>query len=53
MPRPVAYLCAGQYEELRQAAVVLIASGVNEQAGGASNRSDPPGRLKLFCGRGG
>ena len=45
---PVTSLCAGKYEDLREAAVVLITAGVNEQAGGATDRSDPAGRLRLL-----
>jgi L-lactate dehydrogenase len=30
------------------AAVVLITSGVNEKAGGATDRNDPQGRLRLL-----
>jgi L-lactate dehydrogenase len=37
----------GDYEALKDAACVLITAGVNEKAGGATDRSDPEGRLKL------
>src|ERR1700740_1929910 len=36
------------YDGLGGAAVVLIAAGVNEKAGGAIDRKDPQGRLKLL-----
>ena len=38
----------GDYGELANAAVVLITSGVNEKAGGATDRNDPLGRLGLL-----
>jgi L-lactate dehydrogenase len=38
----------GDYEDLAGAGVVLITSGVNEKAGGATDRGDPQGRLKLL-----
>jgi L-lactate dehydrogenase len=36
------------YDGLEGAGVVLITSGVNEKTGGAINRNDPEGRLKLL-----
>ena len=38
----------GDYDALEGAGIVLITSGVNEKAGGATDRSDPRGRLKLL-----
>ena len=38
----------GGYKDLVNADVVMITAGVNEQAGGATDRSDPEGRLKLL-----
>jgi L-lactate dehydrogenase len=38
----------GDYEALSGAGVVLITSGVNEKTGGATDRSDPQGRLRLL-----
>jgi L-lactate dehydrogenase len=38
----------GDYDDLAGAGVVLITSGVNEKTGGATDRSDPQGRLKLL-----
>ena len=38
----------GDYEDLKGAAVVLITAGVNEKSGGAIDRNDPAGRLKLL-----
>jgi L-lactate dehydrogenase len=36
------------YDALDDAGVVLITAGVNEKTGGATNRNDPQGRLKLL-----
>ena len=41
-------LSDGDYDDLRGAGVVLITSGVNEKTGGATDRSDPQGRLRLL-----
>jgi L-lactate dehydrogenase len=38
----------GDYDALNGAGVVLITSGVNEKSGGATDRSDPQGRLRLL-----
>lgn len=38
----------GEYADLKDAGVVLITSGVNEKTGGATDRSDPQGRLRLL-----
>jgi L-lactate dehydrogenase len=38
----------GDYDDLAGAGVVLITSGINEKTGGATDRSDPQGRLKLL-----
>jgi len=38
----------GDYDALEGAGVVLITSGVNEKAGGATDRNDPQGRLRLL-----
>ncbi len=38
----------GDYSDLQGAEVVLITSGVNEKTGGATDRNDPQGRLKLL-----
>ena len=38
----------GDYDDLGGAGVVMITAGVNEQAGGATDRGDPEGRLKLL-----
>src|SRR5215468_8613788 len=38
----------GDYEALKGAGIVLITAGVNEKTGGATDRSDPQGRLRLL-----
>jgi L-lactate dehydrogenase len=38
----------GDYADLAGAGVVLVTAGVNEKTGGATDRSDPAGRLKLL-----
>jgi L-lactate dehydrogenase len=38
----------GGYEDLAGAGVVLVTAGVNEKEGGATDRDDPRGRLKLL-----
>jgi L-lactate dehydrogenase len=39
---------AGDYGALRGAGIVVVAAGVNEQAGRATDRQDPAGRLRLL-----
>jgi L-lactate dehydrogenase len=38
----------GDYSDLSGSSVVMITAGVNEKAGGATDRSDPVGRLRLL-----
>jgi L-lactate dehydrogenase len=38
----------GSYEDLKGADLVMITAGVNEKSGGATDRSDPEGRLRLL-----
>jgi L-lactate dehydrogenase len=38
----------GDYDALAGSGVVMITSGVNEKTGGANDRNDPQGRLKLL-----
>jgi L-lactate dehydrogenase len=38
----------GDYAALKGSGVVLITSGVNEKTGGATDRNDPQGRLRLL-----
>ena len=45
---PAVVLEAGDYPELSDAVLVIITAGINERAGGATDRSDPAGRLKLL-----
>lgn len=45
---PRATITDGDYEDLRGARVVMITSGVNEKTGGATDRNDKEGRLKLL-----
>jgi L-lactate dehydrogenase len=39
----------GDYSDLSGAAVVMITAGINEKTGGATDRNDPAGRLKLLA----
>jgi malate/lactate dehydrogenase len=41
-------LIDGDYTDLKDAGVVLVTSGVNEKTGGATDRNDPQGRLRLL-----
>jgi L-lactate dehydrogenase len=45
---PAVELRAGDYPDLADAALVIITAGINEKTGGATDRSDPAGRLKLL-----
>jgi L-lactate dehydrogenase len=45
---PAVTLIEGDYQELTAADLVIIAAGINERAGGATDRSDPVGRLRLL-----
>lgn len=45
---PAVSLRAGDYDDLRGAAIVMITAGVNEKEGGATDREDPAGRLRLL-----
>jgi L-lactate dehydrogenase len=45
---PLVHITDGDYSDLAGAGVVIIAAGVNEKAGGATDRSDPLGRLRLL-----
>src|SRR3981081_885143 len=38
----------GDYADLAGAALVMITAGINEKTGGATDRSDPQGRLRLL-----
>lgn len=45
---PAVVLGAGDYSDLDDAMLVIITAGINEKAGGATDRSDPTGRLRLL-----
>jgi L-lactate dehydrogenase len=45
---PVVSLNDGDYAELAGADLVMLTAGVNEKSGGATDRGDPEGRLKLL-----
>ncbi|MFB7555061.1 lactate/malate family dehydrogenase [Streptomyces brevispora] len=45
---PTVDVRSGGYEDLAGTAIVVITAGVNEKAGGATDRSDPKGRLRLL-----
>jgi L-lactate dehydrogenase len=45
---PPVGIAAGDWPDLAGADVVLVTAGVNEKSGGATDRDDPRGRLKLL-----
>jgi len=45
---PAITLIEGDYSDLTGADLVMITAGVNERAGGATDRRDPSGRLRLL-----
>src|SRR3954467_1347743 len=45
---PEVALRDGDYSELAGADLVMLTAGVNEKSGGATDRNDPKGRLKLL-----
>ena len=44
-----AEISAGDYDSLAGSALIMITAGVNEKTGGATDRSDPQGRLRLLA----
>ena len=44
---PLVRIADGDYDDLAGARLAIIAAGVNEKAGGAMDRNDPAGRLRL------
>jgi L-lactate dehydrogenase len=46
---PPVRLMGGDYLDLAGAELVLVAVGINEKAGGAMDRNDPAGRLRLLA----
>jgi L-lactate dehydrogenase len=45
---PKVEIADGDYDSLKGAALVMITAGINEKTGGATNRNDPQGRLRLL-----
>ena len=45
---PKTTIVDGDYGDLADAELVMITAGINEKAGGATDRSDPKGRLRLL-----
>jgi L-lactate dehydrogenase len=45
---PAVELRAGDYPDLADAVLVIVTAGINEKTGGATDRVDPVGRLKLL-----
>ena len=45
---PAVALRPGPYDDLRGAASVMITAGANDKSGGATDRNDPAGRLRLL-----
>jgi len=45
---PTVDIRAGDYADLAEAVLVIITAGANEKSGGATDRNDPSGRLKLL-----
>jgi L-lactate dehydrogenase len=45
---PYVELRVGEYSDLEGAELVMITAGANEKAGGATDRNDPAGRLRLL-----
>jgi L-lactate dehydrogenase len=45
---PSVSLTDGDYGDLAGTRLAIIAAGVNEKAGGATDRNDPAGRLRLL-----
>jgi L-lactate dehydrogenase len=45
---PAVTVIDGDYPDLADTDLVMITAGVNERAGGATDRSDPQGRLRLL-----
>jgi len=46
---PPVRLTGGDYGDLVDAELILVAVGINEKAGGAMDRNDPAGRLRLLA----
>lgn len=46
---PIVSIRDGDYDDLAGAGLVIITAGINEKAGGATDRNDPAGRLRLLA----
>ena len=46
---PLLTISAGGYDDLAGTDLAIITAGVNEKAGGATDRADPAGRLRLLA----
>ena len=46
---PKTTIVDGDYADLADAALVMVTAGINEKAGGATDRNDPEGRLRLLA----
>jgi L-lactate dehydrogenase len=45
---PIVTIADGDYDDLAGAGLAIITAGINEKAGGATDRNDPAGRLRLL-----
>jgi L-lactate dehydrogenase len=45
---PKTTIADGDYDDLADAGLVMITAGINEKTGGATDRNDPKGRLRLL-----
>ena len=45
---PAVEIREGDYSDLAGASLVMLTAGINEKAGGATDRNDPSGRLRLL-----
>jgi len=45
---PKTTIVDGDYDDLADASLVMITAGINEKTGGATDRNDPKGRLRLL-----
>ena len=45
---PAVDLRTGDFDDLHGAALIMITAGINEKTGGATDRNDPKGRLRLL-----
>lgn len=45
---PAVIVRAGEFDDLSGAGLVVISAGINEKSGGATDRNDPLGRLRLL-----